>query len=178
MSKHEKESGRRAVLTGSRLGFLLRQLLVTSVPPGGVARRVGEAEEAIAAKLDAKLDVDTGNFSWSLDLDKEKMECWFDDRQLYGVKVALVQAVNGTQQREPATHGVRKYTIEPIARELGILRAVQKDTKPEQDEDDFKIETDDELDEKAKKRVVDLDDSASEGTPETKPEGILGDQVK
>lgn len=133
---------RRVVLTGQQV-YDLWNLCKVAVAGGNraIERRIEAAETMLGAICKADFDPETGAQSYVVP--RERSEYLFGDLELYGLKVAIAQAIAGGPNRTPADHGTKKYVLLPLAKKLGVLKAVEKDTKVEGNEPELDMELDD-----------------------------------
>lgn len=135
------EKKRRAVLSGKFIEILWGECQrAVAGANRAIEKRIDAAETRLGEILNLKVDLTTGQMDYKL---PERGEYEFTEYELFGMKTALVQAISGIpNMRHAAAHGYKKYTLTPIAKELGILSVVLKETKTEDTSQDFSLEFD------------------------------------
>ncbi len=140
-----EERKRRAVFTRRQLAtMLIATMHAVSNNSRQIEKRIDAAEVKLLDLLGARMDLEAGlQYEDSDAALAKKVEAEFSELEIFGIKIGLVQKINGAPPfREPAAHGYKKYQIMPIARELGIEAQVRKETEAQDQKNDLTLEFD------------------------------------
>ena len=175
MAEDKEFKGRRAVLKPAWTSEVFKQLMAL-VDNKHVEKRACQAMDRIMPHLQRMVFQDDGNSSWGHPDDP--IEFFFPDDEMFAVRRAFIQAYAGTRARDPATLGSKRYLLDPLCKELGILKRVRAAVEKQDTSEDFSMEYDDddtleegeEVDLEEESEKVGDESKAGNGDPAPAPE--------
>lgn len=142
----EKKVAREVTLSARQWCELYQLLLATVGTNAAIERRIQAAEAKVSDIAGANVSIKTGVLTFAERDPYEPVKAELTDLELFGCKVALVQAIAGDGRvHARASIGRIKRFLLPLASELGIAKLVQKESAlPEDNEEKLAITFDDE----------------------------------
>lgn len=141
----EEKKARTATLSVRRLADLYHNVMAAVGINRAFERRIQAAEQKLTALLEIEYTVD-GMLTFGRTDNADLIEAEYSDLEIFGFKLALVQAITGDgRTRGRAGHGRIKRFLLPLASELGIARIVEKESAlPDEPAEKLALSFDDE----------------------------------
>lgn len=149
----DEKAGRKVTLSVRMLTDLYFSVMAAVGVNRAYETRIKAAERKLTALLDVTYTLE-GIMAFGKQDSFEKIDAEFSDLELFGFKLALVQAIAGNgRDKGRASHGRINRFLLPLASELGIARLVEKESALPEEAAEKLVLTFDDAEVKADKAV-------------------------